>query len=116
MYNPDTDILFPARAIPNLQDLRGDRWSGLVQQVLDSPESSLDHLGFILLMVRLGGCTSCHADSYRAMRGCTQCSQQTIRRFKGSDVELEERFNKACKEMDIYLQKRSAKSANSSQP
>jgi hypothetical protein len=31
---------------------------------------------------------TCHADSYRAMRGCTICAQQTVARFKGSDQEL----------------------------
>jgi hypothetical protein len=106
VYNPDTDMLFPVRAIPSLKDLREENWAELVQQVMDSEESSTEHLGFVLLMVRLGGCTSCHADSYRAMRGCTQCSQQTIRRFRGSDSELVERFEKARREMQNYLEKR----------
>ncbi|MDX1436788.1 MAG: hypothetical protein R3335_08260 [Anaerolineales bacterium] len=109
MYNPDTDMLFPARAIPELKDLRDDRWAELVEGVLGSSEDSLDHLGFTLLMIKLGGCASCHADSYRAMRGCTQCSQQTIRRFKGSDAELAKRFEKARAEMEAYLERRNLK-------
>lgn len=108
MYNPDTDMLFPARAIPTIKDLRGKNWADLVQQVLDSGEDSIDHLGFTLLMIRLGGCGSCHADSYRAMRGCTQCSQQTIRRYKGNDAELSKKFKKAVDDMDQYLEIRGA--------
>jgi hypothetical protein len=45
-------------------------------------------LAFGLLMIRIDGCLSCHADSYRAMRGCTVCAQQSISRFKGSDEDL----------------------------
>jgi hypothetical protein len=106
VYNPDTDMLFPARAIPNLKDLRGEEWADLVERVMNSEEDSIHHMGFTLMMIKLGGCTSCHADSFRAMRGCTQCSQQTIGRFKGTDEELEQRFTKARSEMEAYLEKR----------
>ena len=46
-------------------------------------------------MIRLGGCTSCQSDSFRALRGCTQCAYQTIRRFRGSDEELITLFNES---------------------
>lgn len=49
----------------------------------------------MLMMIRLDGCLTCHADSYRAMRGCTLCAQQTITRFKGSDEELIDLYEQA---------------------
>jgi hypothetical protein len=58
------------------------------------------------MMVRLGGCIGCNADSYRAMRGCTACARQTIRRYKNSDQDLVELFNQSYREMEAYLQKR----------
>lgn len=105
MYNDDTDMLFPSRVIPSLQGLRGQNWDGLLEQVKDQPPESLDHLGFVLMMIKLGGCTSCHADSYRAMRGCTSCAQQTIRRFRGEDADLHKKFSAARSEMENFLRK-----------
>lgn len=103
MYNEDTDLLFPPRAIPSLRNLRGDEWRNLADNVLSSPTTDTMRLAFILLMVRMGGCTSCHSDSYRAMRGCTHCSQQTIRRFRGSDKELLDLFEQARKDIELNL-------------
>jgi radical SAM superfamily enzyme len=57
-------------------------------------------------MVRLGGCVSCNADSFRAMRGCTQCARQTVRRFRGTDQDLVEQFNEAKADVEKHLQKR----------
>ncbi len=62
MYNDDTDMLFPSRVIPTLRDLRGDGWANLIDEVEDQPPDALDHLGFVLMMIKLGGCTSCHAE------------------------------------------------------
>jgi hypothetical protein len=56
------------------------------------------------MMIRLDGCLSCETDSYRAMRGCVACAQQTLRRFKASDEELVERFNKALKDVIGFLE------------
>lgn len=103
MYNDDTDLLFPPRAIPNLRDLRGNDWQTLIDKVTKAEPTDMQRLAFVLLMVRMGGCTSCHADSYRAMRGCTHCSQQTIRRFRGSDKELINLFDKTYEEIEAYL-------------
>lgn len=103
MYNDDADMLFPSRAMPKLADLRGEAWKELVKRVVAQEETSLDHLGFVLLMVRLGNCTSCQADSYRAMRGCTQCARQTVRRYRGDDKELIARFEQARKEMAAFV-------------
>jgi len=66
---------------------------------------NVDYLAFAfgLMMIRLDGCLTCHADSYRAMRGCTTCAQQTIARFKGSDEELLQRFEWARRDVLCYL-------------
>ena len=103
MYNSDTEMLFPSRVIPTLRDLRGESWQTLVDRVSELDEGDPEHQAFVLLMIRLGNCTSCHADSYRAMRGCTPCAEQTIRRFRGTDSELNKRFEKARGEMETFL-------------
>lgn len=103
MYNEDTDLLFPPRAIPNLRDIRGSDWQILIDEVTKAEPTDIKRLAFVLLLVRMGGCTSCHADSYRAMRGCTHCSQQTIRRFRGSDEELIDLFERTYEEIEEYL-------------
>ena len=106
MYNSDTELLFPARVIPSLSGLRSEPWHGLVERV-SSPEAPLlDQQAFVLMMVRLGGCVGCNADSYRAMRGCTACARQTIRRYKGADQDLVELFGQSERELEVYLQKR----------
>jgi hypothetical protein len=88
MYQSDAEILFPARVIPSLRNLRGPEWQQLVDHVLQHSSDSVAQQSFTLMMIRLDGCLTCHADSYRAMRGCTLCAQQTIARFKGDDFEL----------------------------
>lgn len=103
MYNEDTDVLFPPRVIPQLQELRGESWRELVNKVLDQPADSTQRLAFVLMMIRLGGCMTCHADSFRAMRGCTQCAIQTVRRFRGSEEELLIHFQEAVAEIEKNL-------------
>jgi hypothetical protein len=103
MYNSDTELLFPPRVIPTLRSLRGESWQDLVDRVLQANAIERDRLAFVLTMVRLGGCVSCHADSFRAMRGCTQCARNTLRRFRGEDRELEQLFDQACQEVERYL-------------
>jgi hypothetical protein len=105
MYNSDTELLFPSRVIPTLRNLRGDEWRNLVDRVNSLSPEDPDQLAFVLMMIRLGGCVSCNADSFRAMRGCTQCARQTIRRYRGTDRDLIEQFNEARKEVDKFLQK-----------
>jgi hypothetical protein len=104
MYNSDTELLFPPRAIPTLVDLRGESWNELVSKVMKLETTERDSIAFVLLMVRLSGCTGCTADSFRAMRGCSQCARQTIRRFRGSDEDLRASFNQASQEIDLYLE------------
>jgi hypothetical protein len=105
MYNPDTDLLFPPRAIPTLCDERGAVWRDLVTAVEKSGPDSLDQTAFILMMARMSACGTCNADSYRAMNGCSTCAKQSLKRFHGSDDELVEIFQTAKVEVERYKQK-----------
>jgi hypothetical protein len=95
MYNTDTELLFPSRVIADLRNHRGKAWRELIDKIQGQESTSLDRLAFVLMMARLDGCTTCNADSFRAMRGCTQCALQNIRRFRGSDKELVKMFDQA---------------------
>ena len=103
MYNADTDLLFPPRIIPLLRTQREGAWTGIVDEVLASGENSQVEAAFILMMVRINGCSSCNASSFRAMHGCTNCSKQNIRRMKEKDEELLELFASAKEEVREYL-------------
>jgi hypothetical protein len=105
MYNSDTELLFPLRVIPELRELRGPVWRDLVDQVSAPNADPSDQQAFVLIMVRMGGCVPCNADSFRAMRGCTQCARQTIRRYKGTDQDLVNQFLAARKEVHNHQQK-----------
>lgn len=107
MYNSDTELLFPVRVIPFLAGSRAEVWKDLVEIVASPDADSLDVIGFVLMMVRLGGCAGCNADSFRAMKGCTVCARQTIRRYRGSDTDLVDLFHQTRHEIGQYLQKRS---------
>lgn len=105
MLNSDTEILFPFRVIPLLGNLRGEKWKELIDH-LSSPQVEENELvAFSLMMVKLGGCGGCNADSFRAMRGCTHCAKLTIRRFKNPDEELIKLFDEACEDVKDYLDK-----------
>lgn len=108
MYNSDTELLFPTRVISSLGEFRSESWRDLVRRVSSSEASPVEQEAFVLMMVRLGGCVGCNADSYRAMRGCTACARQTIRRYKSSDKDLIELFNQSYREMEAYIQKRNS--------
>lgn len=102
MYS-DSELLFPSYAIPHLKDLRGPTWRKMVERVIDLEEDHLEALAFSLMMMRLDGCITCETDSYKAMRGCVACALQNIRRFKGTDRELLQRYNVALKEVTAYV-------------
>lgn len=106
MYNSDTELLFPTRVISSLCNLRSEAWRALIERVGVEGASPVEQQAFVLMMVRLGGCVGCNADSYRAMRGCTACARQTVRRYKGADQDLIELFTQSCREMEAYIQKR----------
>ena len=98
--NPRTELLFPPHLIPDLKDLRGDKWRELVEHVASLPETHPDTLAFCLMMIRLNACLGCVSGSYRFMRGCELCSQQTIARFQGTDEELIEQFHQAQDDLE----------------
>ena len=102
MLNADTELLFPIRVIPILGDLRGEEWKKLIAY-LSSEKAQEDELcAFTLMMVRLGGCSGCNADSFRAMKGCSHCARLTIRRYKGSDRDLIDLYEMAKKDLVEY--------------
>ena len=90
----DNEILFPHYAIPALRNTRGRDWTQLIDRIAGKAETSVEVIALMSLMIELNGCLACETDSYRAMRGCTACAQQTLRRFKGSDRELIQMYDK----------------------
>ena len=100
----DNELLFPTCAISSLQHSRGDEWAALIERIINLPDDSIDTLAFSLMMVRLDGCLSCETDSYRAMRGCKACSKQSLRRYKGSDLELLNIYKNAHEDVQKYLE------------
>lgn len=105
MYNSDTELVFPMRVIPTLALLRGEEWRQLVERVSAPQAPLVEKLAFVLLMIRLAGCLTCNADSFRAMRGCTMCARQAVRRFRGSDEDLLTQFEASQDEVAVYLEK-----------
>lgn len=101
-FDSRTELLFPPRLIPDLQDLRGEKWAELVKHVASLPETDPDTLAFCLMMIRLNACLGCVSGSYRFMRGCELCSQQTIARYQGTDEELIELFQQAKDDLTRY--------------
>lgn len=97
-------LLFSPALISGLRNLRGLAWQGLVDQVTPLGHLEKDRLAFVLMMVQLSGCVTCQADSYKAMRGCALCSLQTIKRFRGSDQGLLDKFGESKIEINKYLQ------------
>lgn len=103
MYNTETELLFPINIAARLSCLRGTQWRLLIEHI-DSPDAGEDErMAFTLLMVKLGGCQSCNPHSYRALRGCSHCSQQTIKRFRGDDTDLLEKYDSSLNEIRKYL-------------
>jgi hypothetical protein len=105
MY-PESEILFPARAIPELRNARkGEKWQQLIDRLTKLPESHEDVLAFSLMMIRLGNCLTCDLDSYRASLGCTQCARRTVQGFKGNDEALIKKMEESRKELKEHLKK-----------
>lgn len=102
MY-PDSEILFPARCIPELRNIRpGVPWRELVDRISSLPESHEDVLAFSLMMIRLNNCLTCDLDSYRASLGCAQCARRTVQGFKGNDKELIRKMEDARAELRSF--------------
>jgi hypothetical protein len=109
MYNSDTELIFPLRAISALRDLRGETWQALVDYIQSPDASAAENAAFVLLVVRTSGCVACNADSFRAMRGCTQCARQAIKRFRGSDSDLITLYNQYVQEVKTYDEQQKGK-------
>jgi len=103
MQSGSIDLLFPSRAIEPLRKLRGERWENLIDKLIKLDPISDDRIAFVLFMVRIGGCTTCQSDSFRAMRGCILCSNTTIKRYKGNDQNLLELYNEAKNDVSKYM-------------
>jgi len=101
-FDSRTELLFPPRLIPDLKNLRDEKWAELVAHVAALPETHPDTLAFCLMMIRLNACLGCVSGSYRFMRGCELCSQQTIARYQGTDEELIELFQQAKEDLTRY--------------
>jgi hypothetical protein len=102
MYSTN-ELMFPPRVIPSLSEARGPDWRRLVDRVMALPEEHPESLALSLLMIRLDGCLECETDSYRAMRGCELCAIQTLRRFKGSDRDLIQRYKDALQDVMAFF-------------
>lgn len=102
MY-PDSEILFPSRCIPQLRNLRGEKWARFIDHLISLPDQHEDVLGFSLMMIKLGSCLTCDLDSYRASLGCCTCARRSISAYKGSDEELLRLFEEAREEVREYL-------------
>jgi hypothetical protein len=92
-------LLFPREAIRTLRHVRGARFAQLVDHVSQLPECHEETLAFMLMMIQLNGCVSCATDSYRAMNGCALCAYRVLKRFKGSDDDLLDRYADALREV-----------------
>lgn len=106
MQGNSIDLIFPSRAIELLGNIRTERWENLVNDLLELEPTDPARIAFVLLMVRIGGCTSCQSDSFRAMRGCILCSITTIKRYKGDDQNLIDLYDDAKKDIIRYMKGR----------
>jgi len=103
MQSGSIDLLFPSRAIEPLRTLRGERWEKMINNLIELDPMSLERIAFVLFMVRIGGCTTCQSDSFRAMRGCILCSNTTIKRYKGNDQDLLDLYYEAKNDVSTYM-------------
>jgi hypothetical protein len=63
----------------------------------------VDALAFSLMMIRLNKCLNCDLGSYKASLGCCACARRTINSFKGTDVQLFEKFEAIKRDLLEYL-------------
>jgi len=98
MY-PESEILFPNRAIAPLKKERGNDWQSLVSQVAHQHDGSEDSLAFSLMMIRLCDCLNCDQSSYKASLGCVSCARRTVSTDKASDTMLVQSFEQTRQEV-----------------
>jgi hypothetical protein len=102
MY-PRSEILFPHRCVKTLQRLRGLEWRALAKRIAALSETHVDSLAFSLMMIRLNKCLNCDLGSYKASLGCCACARRAINSFKGTDVQLIEKFEATKRDLLEYL-------------
>ncbi|MHB0987480.1 MAG: hypothetical protein ACYC3P_02300 [Bellilinea sp.] len=105
MYNSDTELMFPLRVVPQLTGQRGEKWKALVERISAADSSPVEQAAFTLMMVRLSACQGCSVDSFRGMRGCTACAKQTVKRYRGTDADLDGQYQQAYKDVEQHLSK-----------
>lgn len=103
MNGGETNLIFPLRLIPVLTDSRGEEWQNLIRETLDKGAAGTDQTAIVLMVARLAGCSSCHADALRALRGCAQCARQSLNRYRGSDQELVGLYRQAHRDFLLFL-------------
>ncbi len=102
MY-PESEILFPYRAIAPLRKERGAEWQELVDQVSNQRDGNEDTLAFSLMMIRLCDCLNCDQSSYKASLGCIACARRTVAAEKTSDIMLCQSFEQTRQEIRQHL-------------
>ena len=102
MY-PESEILFPYRAISPLRRERGEIWRDLVSQVASQQDGREDTLAFCLMMIRLCDCLNCDQSSYKASLGCISCAQRTVAAEKTSDLMLRQTFEQTRTEIQQQI-------------
>ncbi|MCB0115018.1 MAG: hypothetical protein KDD84_13045 [Caldilineaceae bacterium] len=102
MY-PESEILFPYRAIAPLRKERGTEWRDLVDQVSNQRDGNEDTLAFSLMMIRLCDCLNCDQSSYKASLGCVACARRTVAAEKMSDLMLRQSFEQTRHEVREHL-------------
>jgi len=107
MY-PESEILFPYRAISPLRRERGEVWRDLVSQVACQQDGREDTLAFSLMMIRLCDCLNCDQSSYKASLGCVSCAKRTVTSEKTSDVMLQQTFEQTRTEIRQQLNGRAS--------
>jgi hypothetical protein len=105
MY-PESEILFPYRAIAPLRKERGIEWQELVDQVATQRDGNEDTLAFSLMMIRMCDCLNCDQSSYKASLGCVACARRTIAAEKTSDIMLRQTFEQTRHEIRQHLNMR----------
>lgn len=98
MY-PESEILFPYRAIRPLGRERGQDWRELVDQVARQRDGNEDTLAFSLMMIRLCDCLNCDQSSYKASLGCVTCARRVVAGQKGPDLALTQTFEQTRQEI-----------------
>ena len=106
MNTPLTEMIFPPRLNSTLRDLRDAEWAHLVDQIESLEPADKNRMAFELLIVRWTGCFNCQADSFRAMQGCAQCAAQAVKRYRGTNAELQTLFSEATNEVETHLKKK----------